>query len=106
MTQTVNQPEGGVFHILEHIENPYPLYAALREQEKIVFHPDINAWLVSRYEDVHTMLAQPEIFSSRNLMDLSRLAPAALAVLMQGYPWTSVAIDSDGVNHQRFRGAH
>jgi cytochrome P450 len=105
MTQTVDQ-SGSAFNIQDHLENPYPLYAALRQQETIVFNPDINAWFVSRFEDAHSILTRPEIFSSRNLISPMGLSPAALGILMQGYPWTSVAIDSDGVNHQRFRGAH
>jgi len=104
MSQTIDQIGEGV-HILEHLENPYPLYTALREQKAIVFNPDINAWLVSRYEDAHTILAQPEIFSSRNLIN-PPMSPAVLGILMQGYPWTPVAIDSDGLNHQRFRAPH
>lgn len=104
MSQTADQT-GGTFQILDYLENPYPLFAGLRQQGQIIFNPEINAWLVSRYEDVHTILAQPEIFSSRNLIS-PQLSPAAFGVLMQGYPWTPVAIDSDGATHQRFRSPH
>lgn len=104
MTQTVDQPGAG-FRIQDHLENPYPLYAGLRQQG-VIFSPEINAWLVSGFEDAHAVLMQPEIFSSRNLISPVGLCPEALGVLMQGYPWTSVAISSDGVDHQRFRGAH
>lgn len=105
MSQTIDQTGQGI-NILEHLENPYPLFAALRQQEQIAFLPELNAWLVSRYEDAHAILSQPEIFSSRNLIDPSGLSMAALGILMQGHPWTPVAIDSDGVNHQRFRSPH
>ncbi|WP_245679121.1 cytochrome P450 [Actinomadura hibisca] len=46
-------------------EDPYPLYRRLREDFPIVWDEPLNAWLVSRHEDVRAALADP-CFTPRN----------------------------------------
>ncbi len=109
MIQTNEYQLGQAYHPLqaEHLENPYLLYEQMRKKEPITFSPEIGAWLVTRYRDMRSVLTQPEIFSSRDVKDpVTTLSPAALAVLMQGYPMLPISIDSDGLNHQRFRQPH
>lgn len=109
MTQKREYQFGQAYHPLqaEQLENPYTLYKQMREKEPITFSPEIGAWLVTRYRDVRDVLSQPELFSSRDVKDpVTALSPAALAVLMQGYPMLPISIDSDGLNHQRFRQPH
>lgn len=36
--------------------NPFPFYRALREQEPVYYDPKLDTWLVTRYEDVVTVL--------------------------------------------------
>ncbi|MFI6519149.1 cytochrome P450 [Spirillospora sp. NPDC050679] len=45
--------------------DPYPLYRRLREEFPIVWDEPLNAWLVSRHEDVRAALADP-CFTPRN----------------------------------------
>jgi cytochrome P450 len=45
-------------------ENPYPDYAALREQAPVHWAETTRAWVVSRYEDVAFVLKNPDLFSS------------------------------------------
>jgi cytochrome P450 len=42
--------------------DPYPLYAALREKDPIVFAPRLGFWIVTRYDDVRDMLLDAERF--------------------------------------------
>jgi cytochrome P450 len=44
--------------------DPYPFYKALREHAPIYWAEGARAWVVSRYDDVHHVLTQPELFSS------------------------------------------
>lgn len=106
MVQTGEFQSGAAPGLLQQLENPYPLYAALREQEEITFSPELNAWLIARYDDVRSILARPDIFSSRDFTTFMKLSPAAIDVLMQGYPLTLVAITSDGEEHRRLREPH
>jgi cytochrome P450 len=45
--------------------DPYPHYARLRKEAPVLWLPDDDMWVVSRYEDVCTVLRNPGVFSSR-----------------------------------------
>src|ERR1700742_1250515 len=48
----------------ENIQDPYPLYAELRERAPVCQVEPLGNWAVSRYEDVAYVLKHPELFSS------------------------------------------
>jgi cytochrome P450 len=43
--------------------NPFPFYRALRKEEPVYYDPQLDTWLVTRYEDVMTVLRDPITFS-------------------------------------------
>src|SRR5215472_11437884 len=45
-------------------EDPYPYYAALRDEAPVYWAEGAQAWCVSRYDDVLFVLRNPELFSS------------------------------------------
>ena len=45
-------------------EDPYPYYAALRDEAPVYWAEGAQAWCVSRYDDVLHVLRHPELFSS------------------------------------------
>jgi cytochrome P450 len=47
-----------LYHLLdpEVLANPYPLYQRLREHDPVHWDPYLHAWIVTRYEDVITVL--------------------------------------------------
>ncbi len=47
-----------LYHLLDPdvLANPYPLYARLREEDPVHWDPYLHAWVVTRYEDVVTVL--------------------------------------------------
>lgn len=45
--------------------NPYPLYAAMRQNSPVLFEESFNVWVVFRYDDVKRVLSEPGLFSSR-----------------------------------------
>jgi len=45
-------------------EDPYPYYAALRDEAPVYWAEGAQAWCVSRYDDVHFVLRNAELFSS------------------------------------------
>jgi cytochrome P450 len=45
-------------------EDPYPYYAALREEAPVYWAEGAQAWCVSRYDDVHFVLRNADLFSS------------------------------------------
>ncbi len=52
------------FQDLEKVENPYPLYARWREEQPIWWAEDVKGWVLSRYDDVRSVLKDPANFSS------------------------------------------
>ncbi|MGH7962123.1 MAG: cytochrome P450, partial [Candidatus Binatia bacterium] len=67
-------------------DNPYPYYAALRQQAPVYEVPGMGFWVVSRYEDVFFVLKNPQVFSSSALFaavfgDLNPFLPEAPSLL-------------------------
>ena len=45
-------------------ENPYPCYAALRHSRAFTYFPDIDTWLVSRFQDVSRIVMDADMVRS------------------------------------------
>ncbi len=76
--------------------NPYPWYAHLRRHEPVKFLPGMNAYAVSRHEDVRQLMLDHAGFSSDPLIQLafSEFNPA---------PGARYMIASDPPDHTRLR---
>ena len=59
------------------IRDPYPTYRMLRDEAPIVYRPDWKLWLVSRYEDVSTLLRDRRL--GRSILHVMRPGGARLA---------------------------
>jgi cytochrome P450 len=57
-------PLGAAVELAELNENPYPVFARLREQEPISWLPALNMWYVTRYEDVRAVILDHEHFTT------------------------------------------
>ena len=108
MVQTNEGSLGAFYHPLhgEQLENPYPFYERARKEEPIFFSPELDTWVVTRYDDILAILNQPDVFSSKDaLRPVVRFSPAVFAELSKGYPVVPNVVDSDGKDHTRFRNA-
>jgi cytochrome P450 len=57
------------------LADPYPAYATARETLGLAHDPLLDTWLVSRYDDVLSVLRQPRLYSSaRGMGDLVTMA--------------------------------
>ena len=52
------------FQELESIADPYPLYQEWRKERPIWWAEDVQGWVLSRYNDVRSVLKDPNNFSS------------------------------------------
>jgi len=85
-------------------EDPYPFYALARGHAPIAYSPELNAWLVTRHEDIQSVLLQPEMFSSRDtLTSPVTFYPRTLQELIQGFLPVPIVLNTDGADHTRFR---
>jgi cytochrome P450 len=58
MSQTYNSTLS-VADIIQHLENPYPLYHQLRETDPVYWDERANSWVLTRYADVAAALRDP-----------------------------------------------
>jgi cytochrome P450 len=92
------------FFAVATLRDPYPVYDRARHEAPIFFSPSLGAWVVSRYDDVCTILKDNRRFSSENLFAAAtEFTPEALALLKTGYPQMSTPLDSDPPRHTRLR---
>lgn len=79
-----------LYHLLdpEVLADPYPLYRRLREEAPVHWDPYLHAWIVTRYEDVVTVLTRysadrapsPEFFES---LGAPHVGPVAKVMVRQ-----------------------
>lgn len=87
------------------IDDPYPAMARLREDSPLYACPRLHAWVVTRYDDTRSLLADPRLSSSRlrpffDAMDAGRRGQ--VAALMQYL--TRWMVFTDPPEHTRLRG--
>ena len=86
------------------LEDPYAFYAVARREEPVFFSDVLKMWVVTRYDDVRSVLKGPKLFSSKDsIKSIDSLCPEALAVLRTGVPPTPFIINSDPPEHSRWR---
>src|SRR3954454_12798562 len=54
---------GATVSVADLERDPYPIYARLREDEPVSWVESVGLWLVTRWDDVHTVDRTPEIFT-------------------------------------------
>ena len=91
----------------EILANPYPFYRALREQAPIYREPDYDVFLLSRYEDILEVNAQPEVFSSILVANAPYTDPPAaldeLAAWRESQPFSDKILSNDPPDHTRHK---
>lgn len=58
------------------LENPYPHYQSWRENQPIWWAEDVQGWVISRYDDVRTVLKDAATFSSKSMGEMDQQAMA------------------------------
>lgn len=85
-------------------EDPYAFYRLARDEEPVTFSPGLQAWIVTSYKYIQQILLQPETFSSRDTLTSPVIfSQRALEELIQGYLPVPIVLNSDGIDHTRFR---
>lgn len=51
----------------EVMRDPYPVYRQLREEAPVFWSEQMDAWVITRHDDVDAALKQPELFSSARI---------------------------------------
>lgn len=88
----------------DQCHNPFPIYEQVRRESPVFFSPVMNQWVVTRYQDIRTILLDPQRFSSaQTVSPMANLHPETLQVLAQGPQLIPAMVGTDPPDHTRLR---
>jgi cytochrome P450 len=85
----------------EMLANPYPIYHRLRADQPVVRVPQLDAWVVTRYDAVNAALRNPQLSSDRFPRARKRLASRGLDALINDRMRSMIHMDAP--DHTRLR---
>src|ERR1700691_5595234 len=84
--------------------HPDAVLARARDEDSIFFSPIMNAWIVTRYDDVVSVLRDPELFCSKEILSITELlSPEVLDLFGDEIPMEGTLIGVDPPDHTRLR---
>lgn len=87
----------------EHTACPWPFLQRAREKGPVFYDDRLDAWCVTRYEEVRTLYRDYERLSNRNSNTFRQLPPKLKAVYPDGHPGTKSMLLKDPPAHTRIR---
>jgi cytochrome P450 len=86
------------------VQNPAPLFAYARREEPVFFSSAVNAWVVTRFEDVEAVLRDPRRFTSKDVLSITDLlSPEVRELVGDKIPMEGTLTGLDGEIHTRLR---
>jgi cytochrome P450 len=83
---------------------PDAVLTRARDEGTIFFSPIMNAWIVTRYDHVVSVLRDPELFCSREILSITELlSPEVLELFGDEIPMEGTLIGVDPPDHTRLR---
>jgi len=88
-----------------YLRDPYPTFERLREEAPVFYDPELDYWVVSRYEDVKAVLKDSERFSNQiTLAPLHPFTEETDRILEQGgYRARPAMVGTDPPYHTKVR---
>lgn len=93
-------------HSVEQRADPFGLYARLRAESPVFFSPVMNAWVLTRYEDVVAVLSDSKRFSNVGSIGIDAFdtfPPEVQQIFDQGYARFPGLIEMDPPAHSAYR---
>jgi cytochrome P450 len=90
----------------EQREDPFTVLALARREQPVFYAPELRLWVVTRHEDVLTVLKDHRTFSSVGALTSASAPrpPEVTDILAQGHPEMPYIIEVDPPLHDRIRG--
>jgi cytochrome P450 len=85
----------------EMLADPYPVYAKWRAEDSVHWDPADSRWVLTRYDDVVTLLRSPAGSADRASAQAA-FAPASVQPLLAFR--SNTMLNADGAKHNRLRG--
>jgi hypothetical protein len=88
------------------LADPFPFFARARAQTAVFHSPEIDYWVVTRYEDIRDIFRDPATFSSENTQAPFRRRPAEVQRILDDgeFSVTSGLSGRQPPDHTRLRG--
>lgn len=88
-----------------YLADPYAFWLRARPAEPVFYSPELDYWVVTRYEDIKAIFADPKTFSASNAQNpIQPLSPEVLKMLQTGGLKTKpVMSNADPPSHTRVR---
>jgi hypothetical protein len=88
-----------------YLSDPYPFWSRARQEEPVFYSPELDYWVVTRYEDIKTIFSDPKTFSaSITQTPIKPLAPEVVQMLQAGGLRSKpVMSNADPPDHTRIR---
>jgi cytochrome P450 len=88
-----------------YVDDPYPFFARARRQHPVFYSPEVDMWVISRYDDISAVLRDPRRFSAANATaPVSQMTPEARQILIDGgYTLKPALTNNDPPAHTRVR---
>lgn len=81
------------------------VFSAAHREAPVFFSPLYNVWVVTRYDDIWTVLKDPKRFSSSLSTNVAaEQPPEVIEILRQGWGQESTLVTCDPPAHNRYRG--
>ncbi|ODU06391.1 MAG: linalool 8-monooxygenase, partial [Pseudonocardia sp. SCN 72-86] len=108
MTTTESSVDDAAFDfnpmVSPHREDPHLFYRAARERPPTL-SPTLGAYMVTRYEDLLTVIDDPQTYSSKAALPMIYDNPPEVVEELRrgGVPETTMVVNEDEPEHERFR---
>jgi cytochrome P450 len=89
----------------EQLLDPHPVYAEARRQAPVFYSPELEMWVLTKYQDVRFVYERPEIFSNSAVLSPRAGLPSAIAEEFAGWtlPMEHQVVMSDPPQHTRLK---
>lgn len=102
----VNHAELSAWNPLDPSElaNPYRTFATARTEAPVFYSDFFQAWVVTRYDDIITLLRDTARFTNRSAIGSGEVPESLQSLLPKGYPWDYPSlVNNDPPSHMRIR---
>lgn len=90
----------------EYFSDPYPEFERLRAEGRVVYLPETDQYVVTRYEDVVAVLRDRDNFSAANVQaPMIKYVDEAARILRDGFPREPTFANADPPRHTKIRAA-
>lgn len=102
MTETAAQPS--MMEVLKSTWDTCPMFEQVREFAPVMHVPEVDAWVLSRYDDIAAVVADEKRFGAMPADLVGEVPEEVRHLLPHGYaPWQPALVNTDGEEHARIR---